>query len=58
MFSKLHKKHYGCVSEINLKVNFLQKFQVEAEQADAWLASKEAFLTNEDLGVSFSLLTF
>ncbi|XP_053397827.1 spectrin alpha chain, non-erythrocytic 1-like isoform X5 [Mercenaria mercenaria] len=30
----------------------LRKFQVEAEQADAWLASKEAFLTNEDLGNS------
>ncbi|KAL4238363.1 Spectrin beta chain [Mactra antiquata] len=29
-----------------------RKFQVEAEQADAWLASKEAFLTNEDLGNS------
>ena len=30
----------------------LQVFKDTAELADAWLASKEAFLTNEDLGVS------
>ena len=31
-----------------------QVFQDTAELGEAWLASKEAFLTNEDLGVSAS----
>ena len=30
----------------------LQVYEEYAEQADAWIASKEAFLANEDLGVS------
>lgn len=29
-----------------------QLFKEQAEQAENWLASKEAFLNNEDLGVS------
>ena len=29
-----------------------QVYEEYAEQADMWLASKEAFLANEDLGVS------
>lgn len=29
----------------------LQVYEEYAEQADAWLSSKEAFLANEDLGV-------
>ncbi|XP_064623906.1 spectrin beta chain, non-erythrocytic 2-like isoform X3 [Lineus longissimus] len=32
----------------------LQDFKEAAEQADAWLASKEAFLANEDLGHNVS----
>ena len=39
-------------------VQFIQKFQDIAEQGDAWLASKEAFLTNEDLGVGISYSHF
>lgn len=31
---------------------FMQVFKDYAEQGDAWLSSKEAFLNNEDLGVS------
>lgn len=31
-----------------------QMFKEQAEQADSWLASKEAFLNNEDLGDSMS----
>ena len=31
---------------------YWQVFEDTAEQAEAWLASKEAFLTNEDVGVS------
>ena len=40
--------------------NIFQVFEDTAELAEAWLASKEAFLTNEDLGVSkkFSYLVF
>ena len=30
----------------------LQVYEEYAEQADAWLANKEGFLANEDLGVS------
>lgn len=30
----------------------LQQFKEQADQADSWLASKEAFLNNDDLGVS------
>ena len=33
---------------------FHQVYEEYAEQADMWLASKEAFLANEDLGVSRS----
>ena len=33
---------------------FHQVYEEYAEQADIWLASKEAFLANEDLGVSGS----
>ena len=29
-----------------------QLFKEQAEQAESWLASKEAFLNNDDLGVS------
>lgn len=29
----------------------LQQFRAQAEQADNWLAAKEAFLNNDDLGV-------
>lgn len=29
----------------------LQLFREQADQADNWLATKEAFLNNEDLGV-------
>ncbi|XP_063234159.1 spectrin alpha chain, non-erythrocytic 1 isoform X2 [Bacillus rossius redtenbacheri] len=32
----------------------LQLFREQAEQADAWLATKEAFLNNDDLGDSLS----
>ena len=32
----------------------LQVYEEYAEQADAWLANKEGFLANEDLGVSVS----
>jgi len=30
----------------------LQLFREQADHADSWLASKEAFLNNDDLGVS------
>lgn len=32
----------------------LQQFKEQADQADSWLASKEAFLNNDDLGDSLS----
>lgn len=32
----------------------LQVYEEYAEQADAWLATKDAFLANEDVGVSQS----
>lgn len=32
----------------------LQVFKQQADQADSWLASKQAFLNNDDLGVSAS----
>jgi spectrin beta len=28
-----------------------QQFKLQADQADAWLATKEAFLNNDDIGV-------
>jgi hypothetical protein len=31
----------------------LQLFREQADRADNWLASKEAFLNNDDLGVSY-----
>jgi spectrin beta len=34
----------------------LQLFREQADHADAWLAAKEAFLNNDDLGVSRSLI--
>ena len=34
----------------------LQLFLRDAEQRDAWISTKEAFLANQDLGVSLSLL--
>lgn len=30
----------------------LQQFREQADQADNWLAAKEAFLNNDDIGVS------
>lgn len=32
----------------------LQQFRLQADQADSWLASKEAFLNNDDLGESIA----
>ena len=42
-----------CAYKFTLDV-FHQVYEEYAEQADMWLASKEAFLANEDLGVSRS----
>lgn len=37
----------------------LQIFREQADQAESWLASKEAFLNNDDLGVcQTNILTF
>ena len=33
----------------------LQVFMRDAEQRDAWISTQEAFLANEDLGVSIVL---
>ena len=35
---------------------FFQVFKETAEQTESWISSKEVFLANEDLGVSFLLL--
>jgi hypothetical protein len=31
----------------------LQEFLVQADESEEWLSSKEAFLNNDDYGVSF-----
>ena len=38
-------------SKLLTQCHNLQMFKETAEQADAWLATKEAFLANEDVGV-------
>jgi len=35
-----------------MQAHQLQLFREQADHADNWLASKEAFLNNDDLGVS------
>jgi spectrin beta len=36
----------------------LQLFREQADHADAWLAAKEAFLNNDDLGVRHFILCY
>lgn len=36
----------------------LQQFREQADQADNWLATKEAFLNNDDVGVSLLILIY
>ena len=44
-----------CVCVCGVLLPWGQVYEEYAEQADTWLASKEAFLANEDLGVSHIL---
>ena len=36
----------------------MQVYEDYADQADTWLSSKEAFLANDDLGVSVKSISF